>query len=171
MAACTWVRAIRLFSAANCLLLSLLAGTVVAAIPLGAQSVPGNDDSQALTTLVQRFTKAQQSFDPATLKELTSEDYVEVSPIGDVDSRARMLGFYNPDKKIEAPAIDVKEVDVRRFGNAAVVIAKLSYDMRGPDNKSHTMELRSTFVAYRSSSGWKLVSSQYTGIRPPRTGQ
>lgn len=131
---------------------------------LRAQTVGSDDPQPALTRLVQRFTQAQHDFDLPTLKSLTAENYVEVSPVGEVDPRDKMLGFYAPDKKSEAPPLTLSDLTVRVFGESAAVIAKISYDIPG-----HPMEIRGTFMAHHEASGWKLVSIQYTGIRPPRT--
>ena len=131
---------------------------------LCAQTVGSDDPEPSLTSLVQRFIRAQHDFDVPTLKSVTAENYVEVSPVGEVDARDKMLSFYAPDKKSEAPLLTVSDLNVRVFGDSAVVIGKISYDIPG-----HPMQVRGTFMAHHEISGWKLVSVQYTGIRPPRT--
>jgi hypothetical protein len=46
----------------------------------------GNSPSTEVMDLVQRFIQAQKSFDPPTLKKLTADNYIEVSPLGEVES-------------------------------------------------------------------------------------
>lgn len=42
---------------------------------------------------------AQRTFDQAAMDRLLAEDYVEVSPVGDVDPRAKVLSFYTPEAR------------------------------------------------------------------------
>ena len=114
---------------------------------------------QALTELVHSFEEARHDFDLLTITRLVASDYVEVSPLGEVDPRDRMLGFYVPAKKVPAPPMALSELAVRSFGDSAAVLGKLTYTVPG-----HPLELRVTYLAHREVSGWKLVSVQYTGI-------
>ena len=129
-----------------------------------AQAAPSD---QALLRLVTDFLQAQRAFDVAALTELTTPDYLEVSPIGEVDARGRMLSFYAPDKKSSAPTVEMKDPVVRMFGEVAIVVAKLAYAVPSPGQPARMMELRASFVAHRLAGRWKLASAQYTGIRAP----
>ena len=133
----------------------LFIGLVVAA-PLQAQ----RGDEAAVTRLVDQFVAAQRDFDQATLARLTAPDYVEISPVGEVDPREKMLGFYSLDKKRPAPPLTLGERSVRFYDRVAVATARLSY---GPAS------LRGVYVARRGPKGWTLVSAQFTPIREPRT--
>ena len=126
----------------------------------------GSRASRALIRTVEEFTSAQRAFDSAKLAKLTTPDFVEISPVGEVDSREEMLGFYAPDKKAPAPAFAMSEVTVRAFGGAAVLITKMAYTVQPPGQAARTMELRASFVARRVSEDWKIASAQYTPIRP-----
>ena len=145
-----------MFSLALAGLCALLSSTAVAA----------NND---LVQLITRFTEAQRTFQPAILAELTTADYVEVSPLGELDPRDKMLGFYGPENKIDPPPMTMTDTIVRTFGDAAVVITTLTYQVKYPDNTVHATAYRDTFVAHLTSSGWKLVSAQYTAVRPHKT--
>ena len=126
------------------------------------------DTAKPVGDLVQRFTAAQQNMDVPTLQALTAENYVEVSPLGEVDPREKMLTFYvKKDDKQVLPATTVDEMTTRLLGDAAVVIAKVSY-ASVIEGQSRTFSLRSTFVAEKRNGVWKLVSAQYTPIRPPK---
>lgn len=110
------------------------------------------------TALVDAFLTAQRTFDQPALARLTAPDYVEISPLGEVDPRDKMLGFYAPDKKHAAADITVSERTVRTSGDTALVTAKLSF---GPG------ALRVVYVARQREAGWQLVSAQFTPIRTP----
>jgi hypothetical protein len=121
---------------------------------------------QSVSELVQRFTTAQGTFDRAALEALTAENYIEISPIGEVDPRAKMLSFYVKHDDKPLPAITVDEIMPRVLGNTAVVLAKMSYVMT-VGGQTRTAAVRSSFVALQQDGAWKLVSAQYTPIRPP----
>jgi ketosteroid isomerase-like protein len=126
--------------------------------------------SPALVELVQRHAEAQRDFDQATLKAVTAENYVEVSPAGEVDSREKMLSFYAPEQKRASPQLTVTEPMVRLLGDTAVVLAKLNYTM-GAEGQARTFAMRASYVAQLKDGKWKLVSAQYTGIRPPKKAE
>ncbi len=126
---------------------------------------PGSIENPILA-LVQRFTNAQTTFDVPTLRDTTADDYVEVSPVGDVDPRAKMLSFYAPENKIPGVSISLSEPQLRFFGaDTAIVIEKLTYVLPGHNNTPRTSEMRGTFVARKTLAGWKLISTQFTGLR------
>lgn len=60
-----------------------------------AQHQPSKDE-QALTALVKQMTDAQSKFDPITLERIYASDFIEISPIGEVDSREKPLVSTNP---------------------------------------------------------------------------
>lgn len=126
------------------------------------------DAATSVADLIQRFTAAQTAMDVPTLTALTADNYVEISPLGEVDPRDKMLGFYKKDdKRPPLPAVTVDELTTRQFGDTAVVTAKLSFT-RTVEGQARTFSMRSGYVAAKSGGGWKLVSSQYTPMRPPQ---
>lgn len=141
--------------------LVLMAGSVVTAAHAA-------EPAAAVRVLVEKFTAAQGKFDVGQLSALTAEDYIEISPLGEVDPRAKMLGYYAPEHKVDAPPVTISETDVRVHGDTALEIAKISYAMPGPDGQTHAVEMRVVFVARKAGSEWKLESAQYTGIRAPK---
>jgi ketosteroid isomerase-like protein len=143
--------------------------TLAACTAFIAPAGAATDATQALTDLIQRFTEAQRDMDAPTLKNLTAENYIEISPLGEVDPREKMLSFYVKDDKRVAPAVTVDETQTRLLGTTAVVIARVSYS-RAVDGPQRTFSLRSVFVAEKAGAAWKLVSAQYTPIRPKNPG-
>jgi ketosteroid isomerase-like protein len=125
------------------------------------------DSVTPVTELVQRFTNAQAAMDASTLAALTADNYIEVSPVGEVDPREKMLTFYVKDEKRVLPAMKVEDSTTRLLGETAVVIAKITYT-QVVEGQPRAFSLRSTFVAEKIGGTWKLVSAQYTPIRPSR---
>lgn len=66
------------------------------AVRIEAQNkVKQNSDEGVLTDLVRQMATAQSNFDEATLDKIYALDYIEVSPIDEVDERKKAIGFYN----------------------------------------------------------------------------
>jgi ketosteroid isomerase-like protein len=114
---------------------------------------------------VRDFTRAQQTFDQSRLAALTAESYFEISPIGEVDSRAKMLGFYAAENARPAPAMSVREEAIRRHGDFAIITSKLSYTVPGSAARAREVSLRVSFAARRIGEEWRLVSAHYTPVR------
>lgn len=45
------------------------------------------------------MTDAQLHYQPEKLDKIFTADYVEISPVGGLDSREKVLGFYKPEMK------------------------------------------------------------------------
>ncbi|HQZ81821.1 MAG TPA: nuclear transport factor 2 family protein [Pyrinomonadaceae bacterium] len=133
-----------------------------------AQAESKNDTE--LKALVQRMVGAQMAFDEKSLDAIFTADYIEVSPLGEVDPREKVLGFYKkelapPGGKMEGIA-DLSEYSIRGDGKTAIVIVKETF-LPTPDAKvSSSRSLRVMLVCRRENGIWKIASAQYTGIRP-----
>lgn len=120
-------------------------------------------DSTAVAELVRKFGDAQRNPDPVALRALTSTQFVEISPLGDVDPREKMIGFYVKDPERIAPQVTIDEQTVRVFGNSAIVNLRLTMHMNG-----QARSLRSSYVAHKEGAEWKMVSAQHTPMRPAK---
>jgi ketosteroid isomerase-like protein len=119
-----------------------------------------------IEVLLNTFVQAQRTFDVSQLNEILAPDYVEISPAGEVDPRAEVLSFYAPEKKVaDTPAAALDEISTRVYGETAVTIARLTYQMKGPDGAAIARSMRCVFVTRIVDRKWKLVSTQYTAIR------
>jgi uncharacterized protein (TIGR02246 family) len=131
------------------------------AVPLFAQTTKPVED------VVRRFIEAQKNYDAASMAKVLAPDYVEISPIGAVDPRDQVLGFYTPEEKAKAGDVTeyrLDDVKTRVYGATAVVIARLPFTM-ATAGRTTTSAFRCTFVLVKKSGKWLLVSSQYTTIR------
>jgi uncharacterized protein (TIGR02246 family) len=121
--------------------------------------------------LVRQLAEAQKNYDAAKLDEILAPDYIEVSPAGEVDSRAKVLGFYAPERKSarggEMVSYGLDEITSRIYGDTAIVVARLPFTIKTPDGQNVTRALRCTFVCRKARGKWRIASAQYTGIRPP----
>lgn len=130
----------------------------------------GKDDA-ALKLLIKKMADAQLAFDAASLESSFAPDYIEISPAGEFDPREKVLGFYKPELKPTAGpvmSVDINEYSIRNFGKYAVVIAKINFTATVNGLTSPPRSMRATFVCRLEKGGWKIASSQYTGVRPPQ---
>ncbi len=122
-----------------------------------------------LKSLVKQMTDAQRNFDAAALDKVFTADYIEISPAGEFDPRAKVLGFYRPEAKPPAgsapTSVTIGEYSIRRYDDFAVVIVRLDFETT-ISGKSFPRAMRATFVCRREKGAWKIASAQYTAIRP-----
>ncbi|WP_294326087.1 nuclear transport factor 2 family protein [uncultured Sphingomonas sp.] len=135
-----------------------------AAMSVTAPAVAAPQPSAAIEALVDRFDAARAAFDPDALAATLADDYVEISPVGTVDSRAEVLGFYAPDKRHPAPPMRHDERVVRVSSNTASVTERKAITLPNGTVRA----IRVGYVARRTGNGWRLVSAQYTPIPPAR---
>jgi hypothetical protein len=72
-------------------------GWAMAMLAAATPATP-SPDAAAIERLVERFNTARTDFDAAALADTLAPEYQEISPVGDVDDRAKVLGFYRPDR-------------------------------------------------------------------------
>ena len=124
-----------------------------------------------ILSLVRQLAEAQKNYDAARLDAILTPDYVEISPAGEVDPRAKVLSFYAPEKKSarqgELVSYELDEITSRIYGDTAIVVARLPFTLKTPDGQSMSRALRCTFVCRKTRGKWRIASAHYTGIRPP----
>jgi len=151
--------------------LSLISTIAAFAFTLAAPAAAlAADEDAALISLVQQHVKAQADFNVPALTALTADNYVEVSPLGDVDTREKVLAFYAADKKTAAPVITLEEPLIRVSGDTAVLIAKLAMTISA-SGQQRPVALRASYVAQKEGGAWKLLSAHYSGIAPKKPAQ
>jgi ketosteroid isomerase-like protein len=120
--------------------------------------------SDPIGSLVDRFNAARTDFAADDLAATLAPDYQEISPVGDVDSRDQVIGFYRPDRRVPAPAIKSSERAIALHGDWALVTERRSFDVPRPDGSVVTRSLRARYVAVRHGATWQLASAQFTPI-------
>lgn len=155
------------------LLLVILCGVGSATAQTKAKQ---NGDAQDLIALIKQAVDAQANFDAAVLEKLYASDYLEVSPVGEVDPREEAIGFYKAQTSIGGnqtkAVVAADEFSSRFYGNVAVVVSRLTFSQEGTTTPQRPpISFRATYVCRKENGRWKISSLQVTGIRPPRPQQ
>lgn len=133
-----------------------------------AQTV--NKGDAAISTLIKRMTDAQTSFDQKALDAVLTADFIEISPAGEFDTRAKVLSFYTPEAKAAqsqiTTTVEPSELSTRYYGKIAVAIVKLTFSIKANGQTLPPRSMRATIVCRKDNGAWKIASTQYTGIRP-----
>lgn len=138
----------------------------------GAQAPRSPAPADEVTAQTRRYFTAVMRNDAVDLEKLLAADYVEVSPLGQVDKRAQVIGFYavagraQTGQPSELTDVVVDDLVVNVYGDVAVVVAGESFKM-SVAGKPVARAMRSTLVWNKRPGGWLLVASHHTAIRPP----
>lgn len=127
-------------------------------------------DETAIRTAIDTMTTAQVAYDPAALDKLFTADYIEISPAGEFDPRAKVLTFYAPAEKEKLGGVSIEVTEdfrsVRTYGDTAVAIVELTFTMSKDGKAFPPRKMMATAVCRKERGTWKVASVQYTGIRP-----
>ncbi len=129
-----------------------------AALPFVALA---GDGASSPEEAAQRYFRAEAQFDLGALKAVLDPQFVEISPLGEVDEHDKVLSFYAPEQKVAAPPMQFEPYAVRRHGDFAVLSTRATMTVK-EQSRSMTVGL----TARRDADGWKLLSAQYTVLRP-----
>ncbi|GAB3359179.1 nuclear transport factor 2 family protein [Lysobacter tyrosinilyticus] len=159
------------FLRSTCLSIALLCGASFFAV--SAHTRPSAE--QNLLDLGKQLIEAQRTFDQAALESMLAPGYLEISPVGDVDTRTQVIGFYSPEAKAgmaasgkAPPMIELSEPVVRILGDDATVIARETLIVPGND-PTRTVAMRVLLHFHRTNGRWLLQTSQYTSLRKAAT--
>ncbi len=134
-----------------------------------ATAQTSDKDYASLKTLTEKLLNAQTTYDAKALDSILTQDYVEISPVGEIDPRAKVLGFYTPEAKERAANVSVKtSVNIestRVFGKVSIVIATFNYEMASNGKAMPPRSIRTTLVCRKDGGEWKIASAQFTRIR------
>jgi Domain of unknown function (DUF4440) len=128
---------------------------------------------EEVISIVKKAVEAQVDFDSAILEKLYASDYIEISPVGEVDEREKAIGFYklanSEEAKKASPNLELDEFNVRNYGKFSIIVARLTFSSK--QQMIPAVKMRVVFVCRKEKGSWKISSAQYTGIRPPRPPQ
>lgn len=126
---------------------------------------------EEVIAVAKKAAQAQENYDPATLEKVYASDYIEISPKGEIDERAKAIGFYKVEDaekaKAKAPRYVLDDFKVRHYGKYAMVITRFSFGSK-TDAAQKPMPVGLVLYALRKEKGeWKIYSAQFTPFPPP----
>ena len=123
-------------------------------------------DVQELVAIQQELAAAWIARDRATLERLIAPDWVVTHVAGQRLTRSDVLRDMLESAASRIETMDVDEVDVRLFGDAAVVTGRTH--ARGVQgDAAFDVTLRFTDVFVKRSDRWQAVASHATLLPPP----
>ena len=99
------------------------------------------------------------------LEDILDDSYYEVSPVGEIDSKNKVLGFYSNENKKPSPEASLQNVNVRVYQQFSIVIAELVFDVVLPNGQNNTFSMTGSWVIAVSEKDPVIVSAQYTPLR------
>lgn len=136
--------------------------------------VDGQNNDAKLKSLVRQMLDAQVGYDAVTLDKIYAADYVEISPVGEYDSREKAIGFYKPEAtpnrdKIKR-VVEAGEITIRDYGKfRRCHRPRNSFAHRRRQQPRSTVSFPTTFVCRKEKGDWKIASVHNTGMTPPIT--
>ena len=117
-----------------------------------------------IKSTIDTFVNAVIRYDVAILERITDPQYVEVSPLGQVDEREKFLSFYRvpADKRGPGPSkVELTDWLIRPIGKSgSVAIFRETLEIGG-----RKISFRVTTVLQMKGSGWVVVSNHATALR------
>jgi hypothetical protein len=99
------------------------------------------------------------------VNKITADDYIEVSPTGEIISRKQLLERYIPQQKASSEQYPSSHGwSVRKIKDTAEVLSQVGYDIKTPQGTTEHVTLRVLYVAHLYGDDWKLISVQYTPV-------
>jgi hypothetical protein len=148
---------------------AMLAIGTVMIWPAFVAAAPQGKDERSILAATTALEQARTTWNPQAMAIVMAADYVEISPIGDVDEREEVLGFYSAEAKVSAGnptnTLTISEERVRLYGNQAVVILKEAITVSG--DKPRLVVFRVSVHLRKIGKKWMVDTLQYTGERKP----
>jgi hypothetical protein len=119
-----------------------------------------------VTALLKEFIEARKNYDAEKLSRLLSVDYVEISLLGELDSREKVLNNFTLNRKPKSASVDIdtndpEETTIRIYGDVAIVTTRKSVVVK--DAKRQVKRaFWCMFVCRKNEGKWQLVSAQFT---------
>jgi ketosteroid isomerase-like protein len=147
---------------------TLLAAALVVVLAPTLGRAADADTERDIARLSRQAIDARLKADTAALDALLADDYVGISPSGEVGSKAEALKRLK-DGTLHFDTIEPSEVRVRVYGDAAVLTDRghVKVTNRG---RADTLSVRVTEVYAKQGGTWRCVSAQVTRIAEPPRG-
>jgi len=131
-------------------------------IPAWSGRDPAGDDTDVLHQLNEQYVRAFREADVAWYDAHLAGDYVVTQSDGAFDYRAGALAaFARPTFATHFRRFPVEQVNIRRFGELALIEADNPYEMK--DGRTGTA--RYTDIWRKQPGGWRCIAAHITPVR------
>jgi len=148
------------------LVLALVFAVIVPAYASRPQATTGARDEELVREILDLERQAKEAAlrrDAAFSEKTLAEDYVAISPLGQVINKADTIAARKT-SQLRYESIDISEMVVRLYGNTAVVTARA--DVKGRElGEEFSGPYRFTRIWVRRNGRWVTVSYQATVTR------
>lgn len=143
----------------------LFAGILVMAIATSAQETQVANEEQAVLIAINRqFIKNFLNNDTVAHTRLIHADFLFIGKNGQLHNRSEyMQAWAHGYDKAKIPEFELEEVQIRMFGNTALIIAK-TRDKTMRNGKWSIGETRYTDTYVKENGQWKCVQVQLTAM-------
>lgn len=146
-------------------MLACLAAMLLLAIPHVPQGV--TDSSQELVEIQQQLAKAWMAADRVAIERIIAPEWTLTGTDGRLSTRADVLRDVFETKVHRITAIEIDDVRVRLFGDAAVVTGRTHGRGRYND-VAYDVWIRFTDVFVRRDGRWQAVASHASLVTAPK---
>ncbi len=144
------------------IVLSIAALSILLAGALAQSKKAAGGDEAALKAIEEKWEVASVKNDLATLDSILADSFVSTTAEGHVQTKAEMIAMLKSgEAKFEAS--DVDELQVRLYGNAAVVMGRWRGKVVEKGQASESVE-RFTDTFVKQNGQWKCVASHSSPI-------
>lgn len=121
--------------------------------------------SSPLSESVDRLLAAENAFQPDAMAPLLCADYHEISPVGDVDTRAQVLSFYAPSNR-SAVNLEKTVLSETSVGGVAILTERLHYTLLDPAHAGRETTLIGTWIGKPEKNRMTVCHAQFTIFHP-----
>ena len=135
-----------------------------------AQTAPRRHSEQDALAVVHQFNAARRNYDVPALDRVLTPEYVEISPLGELDPREKVLGFYKPKlRKPEDPRLETDTLEattIHLYANEfATIVGQLVFRIVMPDGARSDRRFAVSYLLRVVDGEFRVAIAQFTGIR------
>jgi ketosteroid isomerase-like protein len=125
-----------------------------------------NKAEQAIREIERLYRDAVMRQDVTAVGRILADDFIATSSRGELRDKAKEIDDIRPSPDFKMEAFDLDDIDVRSFGDTAVVTGRstLRVAFKG---QSNTSVFRYTRVYVKRKGRWQVVAQQLTRVPQP----
>lgn len=131
----------------------------------GAILLPTAAFSSPLSESVDHLLAAENAFSPDAMAPLLCAEYHEISPVGDIDTRAQVLSFYAPSNR-SAVKLEKTVLSETSVSGVPILTERLRYTLLDPAHAGRETTLIGTWIGKPENNRMTVCHAQFTIFHP-----